>query len=96
MHWGISTGDGWFHIIDQLCERLMQLDHPVEFAQIKEKFGLLRVYLDNYSTESDDLLAWAERASGTTCERCGCSGKLNKRGWQSVRCQGCRKEEGAI
>lgn len=87
---GVETGDGWFHILDQLCERLTALG-GVELAQVKEKFGLLRVYVDGYSAASEDLLAWAERASGTTCEQCGRPGKLNRRGWQRVRCQECRK-----
>jgi hypothetical protein len=48
MCWGCSCGDGWYHIIDHMCEELAQLqeqyDIQIIFDQIKEKFGTLRVY----------------------------------------------------
>lgn len=50
MCWGISTGDGWYHIIDELCKKLNstmnQYDIIVSAAQVKEKYGTLRFYYD--------------------------------------------------
>jgi len=49
MCWGIECGKGWFPIIEALCEwldwNIKHNDYPqVEFIQIKEKFGGLRIY----------------------------------------------------
>jgi hypothetical protein len=60
MAWGCECGDGWFDIIDRLCQTLsnlytsaipvgsegyMVVDAPAVVAtQIKEKFGTLRFY----------------------------------------------------
>lgn len=50
MCWGISCGDGWFKIIDEACEKLNALANEynatIEFSQVKEKYGGLRLYLD--------------------------------------------------
>jgi hypothetical protein len=49
MCWGITCGDGWFGIIDEACEKLQKLadesNSIIEFTQVKEKFGGLRLYL---------------------------------------------------
>lgn len=39
------------------------------------------------------IIDQAERESTRTCEACGRPGKLNERGWLSVRCEECRKEQ---
>ena len=60
MSWGLEVGDGWFNLIDNLCEslshlyttgvnlgdqRYVPLDAPTVVAsQVKEKFGSLRFY----------------------------------------------------
>lgn len=51
MAFGIETGDGWYNLLDNLCSWIyfnMEANchsYPVvEFTQIKEKFGLLRIY----------------------------------------------------
>jgi hypothetical protein len=67
MAWGCECGDGWFDIIDRLCQTLsnlytsaipvgsegyMAVDAPAVVAtQIKEKFGTLRFY---YRLEPDE------------------------------------------
>jgi hypothetical protein len=45
MCWGLEIGDGWFKIIDNLCEKLDKHDGVV-VEQVKSKFGLLRFYID--------------------------------------------------
>ncbi len=40
-------------------------------AQVKEKFGELRFYVDNSNKLVDDLIWFAEMLSGRTCEECG-------------------------
>ncbi len=49
MYWGITCGDGWYNIIEEACEKLQKLsddtNSQIVFTQIKEKFGLLRIYI---------------------------------------------------
>ena len=44
MHWGFSHGDGWYNLIDELSAKLEPFG--VIAAQVKEKFGGLRFYLN--------------------------------------------------
>src|SRR3990172_3646567 len=51
MCWGIDTGPGWYYLIDQICGWLQwnsdnnkHLYPQIEFSQVKEKFGTLRLY----------------------------------------------------
>jgi len=44
MHFGICVCSAWLPVIDKLSEELKDLD--VEYAQIKEKFGTIRIYVD--------------------------------------------------
>lgn len=48
MHWGMSCGDGWYSLLDALCQTLESItegkDIQVVADQVKEKFGGLRFY----------------------------------------------------
>ncbi len=58
----------------------------VEFTQIKEKFGGLRVYT-NYSNDYiDGAVSMAISMSYVTCEECGKQGKKRGHGWIYVSC----------
>lgn len=105
MCWGIAVGDGWYGIIDDLCRKIMDLYVEREsreiprFSQIKEKFGLLRIYFDpgEATTEEDykaieKLIAEAEGKSAKTCEECGETKDVSARGsWIKTRCRDCHK-----
>ncbi len=107
MHWGITCGDGWFVLIWKLSEKLEPMivkwieEHPDDpstprAAQIKEKFGLLRYYMDDGTDEMYNIIHEYENASGEVCEDCGMPGKLIKNYWWRticVRCEGKRIEE---
>lgn len=48
MCWGICCGKGWYGIIDEACQKIedVQKEYPlfqIEFTQVKEKFGGLRL-----------------------------------------------------
>lgn len=91
MCWGISTGDGWFNLIDNLCDTIQQYvdanhKEQVVFTQVKEKFGSLRIYTEGTTELVDGMIWFAEHLSGTICDVCGKEGKLNKSGWLSCRC----------
>jgi len=48
MGWGIDTPDEWFSVIYKACNLIQgycdSIKEQIEFTQIKEKFGLLRMY----------------------------------------------------
>lgn len=104
MAWGFSCGDGWLQIIDELSRELEKFNSDgkerVVAAQVKEKFGGLRVYLwtDDLSKEEglrvDELVSAAEERAGATCESCGKPSE-NKAvmGWYSTTCNECRSKE---
>ena len=60
----------------------------VYIAQIKEKFGTLRIYIDG--VEDDEIYSFivmTETISGHVCEVCGKPGKgQSKRGWLRTLC----------
>ena len=67
------------------------------FTTVKEKFGLLRIYMgDGLRTdEIAEVIEKAVKKSEITCERCGGEGKMNEQGWLSVKCEECRRTEAA-
>lgn len=97
-HEPFRCGDGWFSILDDLGKQLQALieAEPEEkrrryrVVQVKEKFGGLRVYLDRYVEAMSDAIDAAERASTTTCERCGDPGSICTVGWVQTLCNPCR------
>jgi hypothetical protein len=104
MSWGICCGDGWFKLIDDACVGLQKLSEEtgsiIEFAQIKEKYGSLRMYIDTQVsdpgvvTKAYNIVDIAERASEKTCDVCGEPGTITKnRGWLSTRCENHKIKE---
>lgn len=100
MCWGFTCGDGWYPLIDALCENLMRLsptptDVPVAF-QVKEKFGSLRFYVNNSTPEQDAVIVFAETLSRRICEHCGTMNetKTYMQGWHRTLCPQCAKKDG--
>jgi hypothetical protein len=88
-----DVGDGWRDIIHQLCKDIMATNPPKEvcFAQIKEKYGVLTVYLSSYTDEIDRAIEKAGKASSEVCENCGEPAKLDtSRSWWITLCQKCK------
>jgi len=52
MGWGIDTPNEWFDVIYKACNLIQghcdSIEDQIEFTQIKEKFGLLRMYCSGY------------------------------------------------
>lgn len=61
MCWGFDIGNGWYHVLDSLCEKLKEIEKftgiKARFVQIKEKFGTACFY--NYTeaveTQNDSI-----------------------------------------
>lgn len=99
MHWGFSHGNGWYDLIDKLSEKLEPFG--VVAAQVKEKFGSLRFYL-NYPHHLDDktfdkireIKNEFELKSSSICENCGKPGKtISDEGWLRTICDKCYKKK---
>lgn len=61
----------------------------VVVAQVKEKFGSLRFYIDGGDDTIDNFITMAEFMSAITCEECGAPGEMSMAGWARVRCPTC-------
>jgi len=93
MCWGFEVGSGWFDIIYNLSQKIVELDPRVQAVQVKEKFGGLRFYING--TRSDmvySLISNAEDESYVTCENCGTKENVsqNEYGWIYTLCDTCR------
>jgi len=64
MCWGIDCPDEWYDIIYKLCRTIQNYidwneQKQIEFTQVKEKFGFLRVYYNNSNQWIDGAIAMA-------------------------------------
>lgn len=77
----VSCGDGWFDLIDALCEQLQHVTESQEMPQIvavqvKEKFGGLRFYVGERSPVQHGMITLAQAMSYRICDVCGARGEL--------------------
>lgn len=96
MCFGFACGDGWFQILNQLCNNIQhyidwqnkdsEVVPQVVAVQVKEKFGTLRFYYDGGDSKIDGMVRMAESMSGVMCEECGKPGKTRQGGWIKVLC----------
>lgn len=101
--WGLECGSGWDNIVANLQDdvesvvrsnRQMFPNSGFKFAQIKEKFGVLRIYYDLEGEWDEDhvrsiieFVREAETLSSITCETCGDEGKTRSMGgWMKTMC----------
>lgn len=99
MCWGISTGDGWYWLIESLCARIQclcdnQKISQVEATQVKEKFGGLRFYYSGGNDEISNIVWFAETLSTRICEECGSTKdvELTRGGWIRALCKVCKQK----
>ncbi len=90
MCWGIDCDDGWYDIIEKLCDTIMIIrgnSNPIA-SQVKEKYGVLCFYINGGDDAVYLAIRMAERASSITCEICGKEGELweNITGWMKTLC----------
>lgn len=92
-----EVGDGWVPILDRLATDLVALGWDRKVYQIKEKFGTLRFYAgDNTTDEMGERIGEAESESAITCEECGAPGELRQGGWLKTLCDQHWKERQEI
>lgn len=98
---GVECGKGWYDLLKPIFKYVENYnkDKPqeehIEFLQIKEKFGGLRVYTDFLTEELSRLIDTAEEESFSVCENCGSKNNVGSRlsGWISTMCLECLKKE---
>lgn len=98
MAFGICVDDGWYWIIDKLCQSLQfninNNGHPqVVAAQIKEKFGTLRFYVNHASEAQYEVIHFVESLTYDICEECGTTKDVSqdKGLWVKTLCNSCRE-----
>lgn len=88
MPFGFACGDGWYDLIDHLCETLDEENPEVVAFQVKEKFGGLRFYVNGATDRGYQLINAAEYASLCICEWCGRAGSIKgASGWMRTLCK---------
>lgn len=101
MYFGFEVGDGWFDLIYECSAKLEAINNtitdPTQYikaAQVKEKFGGLRFYIDHGTTDAFKIIEEAEAKSDVTCEDCGKPGNSKgSRGWITTLCAEHREED---
>ena len=97
MCWGVCVNDGWFYLIDNLCDCITSYckDNQKEIpraVQVKEKFGELRFYTHGYEDSAIGGMIWfAEHLSNSICEFCGSTEDVfqTEDGWVETICKKC-------
>ena len=79
---------GWVALIDSTLRELAADCPESRIVQVKEKFGGLRIYLEDKTDETAKaILRRAEESSLRVCEVCGAPGqRMATHGWVRVRC----------
>lgn len=98
MAFGMECGDGWYWLIDSLCESMQGYINAnkkpqVVAAQVKEKFGGLRFYTDGSNELIEGMIWLAEHQSYKICEDCGSTEEVSqsKGSWIYTKCKECSK-----
>jgi len=87
---GVYFGDGWMPIVETLCGLLSSEQTTIKVVQIKEKFGVLRFYVDGKTNPwQTGAIAMAEAMSYKICERCSKPGTRRGEGWVKTLCDDC-------
>lgn len=71
-------------------EEFDEIHQPVA-AQVKEKFGGLRFYVNNCDDYVHGVISMAESMSYRTCESCGGRGSRRSGGWIRTLCDACHQ-----
>ena len=82
-----EVGPGWYELIKDLIQDLIELGWDKQVCQVKEKFGGLRFYINTGSDEIYKRITEAEKQSYETCEETGLPGELRTDiGWHTTLC----------
>ncbi|WHO37230.1 hypothetical protein PMI04_011670 [Sphingobium sp. AP49] len=74
--WRDHIPEGWRQLFDGLINAISEVAPRTKVRDAKQKFGTLRVYVDQATPEVLALIDDASRQSARSCERCGEAGRL--------------------
>ena len=94
---GIECGEGWMKLIQPILDYIKEYNlntendrDKIEILQIKEKLGILVIYVENATTELHDMINKASEESSNVCEECGSTTNIGKTaGWVETICHNC-------
>lgn len=103
MCWGFEHNDGWFWLLDQLCESIQEyIDtnnkyrekdkqiSQVVATQVKEKYGTLNFYFTGGDDYINGMIRMSENMSSNICEFCGSTEEIGTtQGWVYTICKNC-------
>jgi hypothetical protein len=85
-----SVRPGWHPMLRDLLRRMIEAGWDGRIAQVKEKVGYLRVYIDQDRDDLERMITLAGERSTFTCEICGVSPPRNSDGSATMwRCERC-------
>ena len=100
MCWGFECNDGWYWLINSLCDSIQNYIEnnkhceicQVETIQVKEKFGSLNFYFTGGDEYIGGMVHLAENQSYDICENCGSTNNIKQTdGWIKTLCENCIK-----
>jgi hypothetical protein len=98
---GFYCPEGWLPLVHRLCSVIEhqinnyipeEIRGEIYINQIKEKFGTLRVYLNQETPYISGAIAMAEAMSHITCDTCGLVGKIRTGSYTQTLCDICSEE----
>lgn len=95
-------GDGWYDLIINLCNEIQEHYNKnnsdintIRIYEVKEKYGYLRVDVENNIEGIYDIINKYEDESGKICDTCGEQGSPHVRNnWIQVLCKSCAEKKG--
>lgn len=93
----VSPRDGWKQLLNNMFNELRSINSSVKFIQIKEKFGTLRAYVENPTTDQEyEIITRYESKSATVCYECGEPATHMNRGWITYACEKHSKDNAIL
>ncbi len=106
MKFGFEHGDGWFWILDHLCDSIQRyIDNKNKYivpdkqvpqvvaSQVKEKFGYLNFYYEGGDDIINGMVSFAASLSQQVCEKCGTMENIGRTsGWIKILCKDCYEQ----
>ena len=91
--WGFYIGDGWLPIVENALERMIVAGWDRNLAQVKQKFGGLRIYIGYTNEAITRIIREAESACDKACEHCGALHGLEVPLSGLALCKECRDKD---
>ena len=96
---GIEVGKGWWPLVEPIYNRIKQLNTEgagIEISQVKEKYGMLCIYVHGAPDGIYEMIRDAERKSIHLCEDCGKPAVrvVREHSWIYTLCPDCLAKRG--